>query len=152
MQTCTKCLTTKPLTDFPPNKRYKSGRHSWCKPCKASLERASSTPERTERRKRTDTTARLRRHGLTREQHDFMLMVQDWCCAVCKQELPPEPEPHIDHDHRCCPSGKRTCGRCNRGLLCARCNPAIGLLRDDPEILKAAIEYLNSWLDSGMLH
>ena len=145
MQTCSKCKTEKPLTDFPPNRRYKSGRHSWCKRCHSVHQQVKSTPERAARRKQTDSAARLRRHGLTQEQYDFMLMVQDWCCAVCGKELPSEPEPHIDHDHRCCPSGKRTCGRCIRGILCFNCNTGIGMLRDNPGIIDAASVYLTSW-------
>jgi hypothetical protein len=42
---------------------------------------------------------------------------------------------HIDHDHD---TGKV------RGLLCNRCNQGIGLLRDDPNLLIRAAEYLNA--------
>lgn len=33
-----------------------------------------------------------------------------------------------------------------RGLLCSSCNTAIGLLRDDPAILRSAIAYLEKHL------
>jgi hypothetical protein len=52
----------------------------------------------------------------------------------------------VDHDHTCC-SGEITCGKCVRGLLCVRCNTVLGLLRDDPEILRAAIAYLEKFGD-----
>jgi hypothetical protein len=41
----------------------------------------------------------------------------------------------IDHDHQT--------GRV-RGVLCQRCNQAIGLLREDTELMKKAIHYLNA--------
>jgi 16S rRNA C967 or C1407 C5-methylase (RsmB/RsmF family) len=47
----------------------------------------------------------------------------------------------IDHDHGCC-SGTGSCGRCVRGLLCNRCNLMLGFANDQPEILRAALEYL----------
>ena len=47
----------------------------------------------------------------------------------------------IDHDHSCCP-GKRTCGKCVRGVLCHQCNVGIGLLGDSPARLGQAITYL----------
>jgi len=37
---------------------------------------------------------------------------------------------HIDHDHSlgCHPGEKRACDRCRRGLLCLRCNTAVGYI------------------------
>jgi Recombination endonuclease VII len=49
---------------------------------------------------------------------------------------------HIDHDHACCGAG-RSCGKCVRGLLCSRCNTALGLLEDDAARVAAALAYLN---------
>lgn len=49
-----------------------------------------------------------------------MLQEQGGVCAICKQP-PRRNKLHVDHDHSCCP-GKRSCGRCIRGLLCASCN------------------------------
>ncbi|SDT83772.1 endonuclease domain-containing protein [Gordonia westfalica] len=52
---------------------------------------------------------------------------------------------HIDHDHSCCPPRSkqwRTCGQCVRGFLCGSCNRGLGLLKDDPNVLRSAIEYL----------
>ena len=60
-------------------------------------------------------------------------------CAICHRTLPLV----IDHDHACCP-GKRSCGRCIRGLLCDLCNRGLGMFKDDPIRLRAAAEYLAS--------
>lgn len=58
-------------------------------------------------------------------------------CAICgaTEKL------HIDHDHKCCPT-LPGCGKCLRGLLCNRCNWAIGYMKDDINLLAKAIEYL----------
>lgn len=47
----------------------------------------------------------------------------------------------VDHDHRCCP-GERSCGKCVRGLVCHTHNVAIGMLDDDPVLLRRAAEYI----------
>lgn len=54
-------------------------------------------------------------------------------CCGCLCDLGLGPETHIDHDHA---TGKF------RGLLCATCNQALGLLYDNEETLKRLISYL----------
>lgn len=80
----------------------------------------------------------LRRYGVTPEQFDAMLVEQERACAICGAT---DGILHVDHDHACC-AGQRSCGGCVRGLLCANCNKAIGLLDDDPVRLDRAIAYL----------
>lgn len=84
----------------------------------------------------------FRNFGLTHEQYDEMLAAQGGVCAICERP-PGEKRFAIDHDHSCC-SGRKTCGKCIRGLLCQRCNHALGLLGDDPDTLAKARAYVIS--------
>ena len=73
----------------------------------------------------------LKRYGLTPEAFDAMSRGQNGCCAICEQQ--PDHTLYVDHCH--------TTGAV-RGLLCRKCNFAIGLLEDSPERLDAAKRYL----------
>jgi hypothetical protein len=76
----------------------------------------------------------LRKYGLTPEQFAEMLEAQDGRCAICGDtQATTKKRFHVDHCH--------ATGRV-RGLLCSRCNPAIGLFKEDPDILNKAIAYL----------
>lgn len=59
------------------------------------------------------------------------------------------PVPYNDHDHRCCnhraTASTPTCGRCNRGLVCLRCNVLLGYADDSIELLEQTIAYLRRW-------
>lgn len=79
---------------------------------------------------------------LSREQFEEMLKAQDNKCAVCDEVF--LHTPHVDHDHSCC-HGKKSCGKCIRGLLCRRCNTSLGNMRDSIERLQAGIAYLQKW-------
>lgn len=82
----------------------------------------------------------IRDHGLTVEQFEELTEKQSGLCAICGE--PPTREfLDIDHDHGCCPTAF-SCGYCVRGLLCQKCNGALGLFRDDPRILVKALGYL----------
>lgn len=75
----------------------------------------------------------LTTYGLTIEQFDAMLADQGRACAICRSTEHNGRNWHVDHDH--------TTGVV-RGLLCRRCNLAIGFSADNPDILIAAAEYL----------
>jgi hypothetical protein len=85
--------------------------------------------------------SKLRRYGLTPSLFDALLGYQGGRCAICRRTEPGGAgDFHVDHDHACCP-GRRSCGRCVRGLLCARCNVGAGVLDWPDERLAALIAY-----------
>lgn len=85
----------------------------------------------------------VRNHGISESEWRALWTLQDGKCAICKRSFSPHDSGTVDHDHRCCPRA-HSCGKCIRGLLCRACNRGIGCLHDNPEFLKAAIEYLES--------
>jgi hypothetical protein len=90
----------------------------------------------------------LGRYKLTPETYAEMLEAQGGVCKICKQ---PEVQRNVngdikmlavDHDHACCPTPMRSCGKCVRHLLCARCNKILGMVGDDISLLAKSIIYL----------
>ena len=79
----------------------------------------------------------LEKHNLTQAAYDALVVAQENTCAICKRspqaKQQGEPRLHIDQDHA---TNKV------RGLLCANCNTALGLLQDKIEVLSRAITYL----------
>lgn len=82
-----------------------------------------------------------RKFGITVEEYDGMLAEQNGVCGICRN---PSEKVHrktgkvrdlaVDHNHAM---------GVVRGLLCTDCNMAIGLLRDNTVILRAAAAYLD---------
>lgn len=132
-QTCVKCRETKPADEFYNNRRRRSGKMSACIACDRARNRASHG----DRWKRLGYL-----FGLTEECYNTILRLQGGMCAICPATTPGG---HgvwcVDHDHSCCP-GKKTCGRCVRGLLCFNCNVLLGNAKDDISVLESAIRYL----------
>lgn len=86
-----------------------------------------------------------RRYKLTLERYLSVLVSQGYCCAICKRDKSGGKGGwHVDHDHACCP-GEGSCGKCIRGLLCASCNLAMGMMRDNPVAFRAAADYLEAY-------
>jgi hypothetical protein len=89
----------------------------------------------------------LTRYGLTFEEFDALLAQQGGKCAICGTTEPGDVRAgprgwNVDHDHACCSTRKRSCGECIRGIICSPCNRALGFLREDPVIVRAALDYL----------
>lgn len=73
------------------------------------------------------------KYGITWERYLEMLAAQGGKCAVCRHPCSTHGRLSVDHCH--------TFGTV-RGLLCQRCNSALGLMEDDPARLRAAADYL----------
>lgn len=112
---------------------------SKCKPCKA-IEGKIWREQRKVKLNYTQTEFERRlksKYNLTFEQYNKMKEIQDFKCAICKQEVALQ----VDHNHTCCPS-HRACGKCIRELLCHNCNIAVGAVKDNPEIALQIAKYL----------
>ncbi len=84
----------------------------------------------------------LKSHGLTKDQYDEMILTQENKCAICrKDETCKDPRNDcvrrlsIDHNHE---TGKV------RQLLCHACNTGIGKFKENIELMKQAILYLEN--------
>ncbi len=131
---CTYCKRTLPVEAFSLQSGSDVIRRPGCKECLAKY--------RSEKQFRDS----LKQHGLTPEQYEGMLSKQDGRCAICRTDKPFGPVDYegrkrkrrmfsIDHCHA---TGKV------RGLLCARCNIAIGNFSDSIDLFRAAIAYIES--------
>lgn len=120
---CSRCSTVKRASAFRRSFHNDSGLDARCNECVGDINRESL-------------------YGLSADAYSRLLRAQRGVCAICDQ-----PETRlanhgrslrglaVDHDHK---TGEV------RGLLCANCNKAIGLMQDDPERLVAAAAYLLS--------
>lgn len=129
MKTCTQCGLEKELQEFHKRAAMLDGRKSECKECSRNYQK-----------QRYDSgLARaaiyVRQYGITLEQYDLMVDEQNGCCKICGTDEPGGNRKRfsIDHNHQ---TGEV------RGLLCGSCNAALGLLKDNPEILQSAFNYL----------
>jgi hypothetical protein len=70
-----------------------------------------------------------KKYKIARNVYEAIAKGQEYKCAICNKE----DELVIDHCHK---------DSYIRGLLCSNCNKALGMLKDDVEILESAIKYL----------
>lgn len=74
-----------------------------------------------------------RKYGLTLDSFNSMLSGQGNTCASCGETDWGKLGPVVDHDHN---TGDI------RGIVCNRCNVALGMLKDNPEIARKLAIYL----------
>ena len=85
-------------------------------------------------------------YGLSQADFKTMMIAQAGRCAACLDTLGEGRSRAIDHDHKCCP-GRRSCGRCVRGILCRNCNSTLTITMDSTR-LRALIVYLDRWQEN----
>lgn len=122
---CRSCEKLTPVEEFDVGTKYPT---SYCKRCREYIKQNNT----------------FKKMGITREKFEAMSAEQGGVCIICKRPEKSGRRLSIDHDHNCCPSG-RSCGNCIRGLICMKCNNALGAVDDDPNILLNMISYLQSY-------
>lgn len=132
-----------------PTAKPSTSRMNSCKDCGSGTRKLNApgprcaTCHRTRRNalslaRRLDYVAK--QYNLTPEQYLSLQNRFEGLCWICRYRKGRQ----VDHDHKCC-SGKTSCGRCVRGLLCGPCNKFLGFIRDNVTILQFGIDYLNEY-------
>lgn len=150
MKFCPRCGVIKDTAEFHHNATRVDGLASHCKACMSlacaawyqqNKARVATNSQRWKENNpgRHKAYKRKYRYQLTEVRFDALLDEQGGDCALCLSPL--DDDISIDHDHGCCP-GEASCGQCVRGLLHKRCNRALGMFGDDPNLLRLALDYL----------
>jgi Recombination endonuclease VII len=74
-----------------------------------------------------------RSYGISLAEFSAMRQSQGDRCSICKTGFSLV-KPHVDHCHKT--------GRV-RGILCPQCNTSLGLLNEDPKIVRGMLAYIN---------
>lgn len=136
MKKCSKCGELKFLENFSKRRSSKDGLRCHCRPCVA-LKNKLWRWGNAKRKLALSWASQLKlRYGLSVEDFNQIRLNQQNKCAICVLEF--NKTPCVDHDHL---TGEI------RGLLCLKCNSAIGFLGDSPLRLLAAAMYIQKALD-----
>lgn len=136
---CGRCKRWLPITEFSFNKVKWDGLQERCNECRhthwatVGIDTRRNLP--IEKKREMHRKSVIRSYGLTQEDFESMKLAQGNKCAICGSTDWGRPSPSIDHDHK---TGKV------RGLLCNRCNRALGLAEDSPLLLIKMAKYLRN--------
>ncbi|MGV9270801.1 endonuclease VII domain-containing protein [Kitasatospora sp. NPDC003701] len=111
---CPRCEEIGPHAEWGRNRTSAGGCNAYCKPCR-----------KVEGRRRYFAKT----HGLTEADLQAVLAEQHGLRVIC----PAKRAEHVDHDHET--------GRV-RGVLRFACNAALGQMKDRPDALRRAADYL----------
>lgn len=132
---CAKCEQIKSKSQFHRDRKTKRGFKYACKECVNQDRRGRYSEDN--RRYHLKS-----KYGITPEQYQELANQQNWRCAICNetgsqrsggQRAKNSERLFVDHDH---------VTEEVRGLLCHRCNVAVGLMCDDPQRLERAAKYI----------
>ena len=138
---CTKCKEIKHESEFHTEVRntLRNGKRTQCKACDILKNSKYREANRDLVNKKRVQYNRAKKAFFSPDLFDERLAAQNGVCAICgAEEAGGRGQFHADHNHAT---------ETPRGVLCHRCNIALGHFRDNPEILQSAIEYLNKYLE-----
>lgn len=132
---CRQCkqAKSKSESEMKSDNRVRVGHTTICKKCD-SHKNSEYYRENKRHKKNYDLK---RNYGISLNEYHEILKSQNHKCAICFVHVEKVKRRFaVDHDHK---TGSI------RGLLCGRCNKAIGLMDDNTNILRSAVQYLESF-------
>jgi hypothetical protein len=165
---CIKCGVEKPLSEYTFHNRNKGQHRNFCHDCEktwiSEYHKSSHGKEKRkewigknkekieeykriykqdvikQERSRVYHRARWLKESFNMTVDDYMVMYeeQDGKCKICGSTQNGKKNFCVDHNHE---TGKV------RGLLCHNCNVSVGLMKDDPDLLRQAADYLESCIN-----
>lgn len=154
-KTCSTCYIEKPIADFSKQSIRPDGLNITCKLCMKSRQEVryrdpkkrqrilDASARWRERNPDADADKTLRRkYGITLAQYDALFAAQGGVCALCKKGETTKRRKKGEGRERLAVDHCHDTGRV-RGLLCFKCNTAIGALGDTEEAAQKVVDYLN---------
>lgn len=144
---CPACGLDLPLDAYHKNRKSRLGVQTLCRPChseaqKATYQRHPEVRRASSRRWAAENRDRVRiisrnhhlrtKYGISQDKYEAMATAQDGRCVICDEEA----FLVVDHCH--------SFGLL-RGLICQPCNGGLGAFRDNPQALRSAADYLETF-------
>ncbi len=156
---CSVCGHLKPIEDFYKATGTRDGRRGDCKSCNLARKaswyqrnrereiarvrdwqaanpdrvRATRKKRNVERRADIREATLLRKYGITQAEYEAILARQSGGCAICGDAPQRGDVFHVDH-----------LDDTVRGILCVRCNNALGQLKERVDLAERAADYIDS--------
>ena len=117
---CSLCQKVKLISEFKKNKKSKGGRVNQCRACSREYARLNKD--------RSKIVRAMRNYNITEQEATELYTITT--CGICGEA---KEKMCIDHCHD---TGKI------RGILCNECNAGIGMLKDNAELLRRGVVWL----------
>lgn len=134
LKECTKCKKRRQLLKFYSDSSKLDGLDSWCMYCRIKYKRVNKF-KIIKRRNKVARSYQLRHHyGMSEKDYNSLYKKQSGKCGICSQHSRSFTRILcVDHCHK---TGVV------RGLLCYKCNAALGGFKDNKKLLLKAINWL----------
>lgn len=127
---CFTCKEVKPISDF----KFKNNRFiARCSICYLELKKNWGKGASKEQIEKIYFWNIFKHYGITREDYFSILKIQNDRCAICQRYFYDGEKLCVDHDHKT---------NIIRGLLCRKCNQALGSFANNKQVLRNAALYL----------
>jgi len=150
---CNKCASVKLVTAFSRNRGHADGLNYSCRECAklyniayykahAALYKRKAIIWKALHPEAVRSSTLKKKYGITLQQWNEQFARQGNACAICRTtEVPNATRDWVtDHNHKT---------NSIRGILCRKCNMAIGLLKDDFKIIRRAVMYVKLYNTRG---